>query len=366
MNSVIYFYKMNIFNHIIDEIVKESIDRIVNNKHKRLTNEVRYIDAASRLDSSSYNKRPYRNNWKDVYNQEPINKDEVIRVYHGCTLKTALIAAIQGLSGKQWTPRNFSYEMGMNPIGLFVSTDFEKASSFSYDSEANVVLEFSVKASQLDTPVWNNNSSYFGQGSNPISFKNADERIAQKEKYQNDIKNDKKGEYPDYVKKSWNPAMAERIFDNYEHQALFYGDLNPNQIKRFWVREKKKGTNYISTMDHFIPYTRSQFIRKFKNTEFPDSYGMAKVEKGDKVFKPNDDFTSVDDLAERMVKSSFRKGENFEKEKKYCIDGIKSMLRRNDYRELLYYIWPKQLRQMVGDDNFFNFYDTYHQLQDYK
>ena len=38
------------------------------------------------------------------------------------------------------------------------------------------ILEFTVKASDLETPVWNNSDSYFGQGSNPQPFRDADEQ----------------------------------------------------------------------------------------------------------------------------------------------------------------------------------------------
>ena len=36
-----------------------------------------------------------------------------------------------------------------------------------------------------------------------------------------------------------NPAISRKNFlMNCEHQALFVGNLNPNMIKRFWVKEK--------------------------------------------------------------------------------------------------------------------------------
>lgn len=349
---------------------------------KNSVNEVRYIDASSRFEDTSNASKPYRNDYMDVYNQKPIRRNDSIRVYHGCTLKTALKAAIQGLSGKQWTPRTYSYEMGMNPIGLFVTTDFNKAKDFSTDNNAQVVMEFSVKAYQLDTPVWNGQSTYFGQGSNPKPFKNAKERIIQRREYNNEIEFDKSEDYPEYVRKSWNPAMAARIFMNNEHQALFYGDLNPNMIKRFWVREKKPNAKYISTNDSFVPYTRSQFIHRFKNTEFIENqwydrdkgeyvYDKRKIDKGDKVFMPNEDFTSIEDLAMRIVQSEkvkFPKSVSIdiEKEKRFCLQGLKYYIKNGDNAALLDYIWPKQLRQLYGDEKFNNEYDTLGQLQNYK
>lgn len=58
-----------------------------------------------------YNKAlHHRVNYNDVFNQEPLKNNETIRVYHGCNLQTELNTAIKGISGKQWTPRTYSYE----------------------------------------------------------------------------------------------------------------------------------------------------------------------------------------------------------------------------------------------------------------
>lgn len=362
--------------------LSQSNESLIDNLIHSAINEVRYIDASQRYDN--HNGTPYRNNYNDKYSQKPIRRNDVFRVYHGCTLKTALTAAIQGLSGKQWTPRTYSYESGMNPIGLFVTTDFNKAKDFATGHDAQVVLEFSVKGSQLDTPVWNNSGTYFGQGSNPQPFRNAKERGIQRRAYNNEIEFDHPDNYDEYVKKSWNPAMADRIFNNPEHQALFYGDLNPNMIKRFWVRERQKGKEYISTLDHFKPYTRSQFLNKFKNTEFvfnqwynrdkgQTEYDKRKITKEEKVFKPNDDFTSIEDLANRIINQEkrtmpkyFDTDEKIEKEKRNYINVLNGFVKNGDVQELLYYIWPKQLRQLLGDDKFKEVYDRLNQLQGYK
>lgn len=353
--------------------------RLSEQQIRKLIKEVRYIDASQRWDKG--NGEPYRNNSMDVYNQKPIRYNSVFRVYHGCTLKTALRAATQGLSGKEWTPRTYSYEQGMNPIGLFVTTDFNKAADFSTDHEAQVVLEFSVRGSQLDSPVWNGQGTYFGQGSNPMPFHNAKERTIQKRQYNNDIEFDNTGNYEDYVKKSWNPAMADKIFNNNEHQALFYGDLNPNMIKRFWVRERKSGANYISTEDSFIKYTRKEFLRKFQNS---DSAQKAQFDRDgyqyEKLFLPSDDFTSVDDLANRLIQRERKlhpKAFHLELEKVYKGDIQKMQeqyvkvfneyyIKDHNFNALLIYMWPKQLRQLFGDDTFQKYYDTLDQLKGYK
>lgn len=344
---------------------------IVNNVYNKLINEVRYINAGAR-DGNYYNKAlPHRANYEDVFNQEPLRNDETIRVYHGCDLKTGLTAAINGISGKQWTPRTYSYESGMNPIGLFVTTDFDKAKDFSTDYKAQVVLEFSAKVSQLDTPVWNNSNSYFGQGSNPQPFHNAQERWKQHQKYNDDVKNDNRNYYFDYVKKSDNKALANMIFQNNEHQALFYGDLNPNMIKRFWVREVNKEKGYISMNDKFVPYKRQQFIKRFGNTEFEDQYGYkSKIKKNRYMcFKPNDNFTSIEDMVNKIMKIINEKPyykkmthDDENKEKQNLIKVIQTMINKHDVENLLRYMWPKQLKQLYGEKNFENYYDNLGQL----
>lgn len=77
----------------------------------------------------------------------------------------------------------------MNPKGLFVSTDFKKAMYFAYDTDTMVVMEFTVKSDDLDTPVWNDSFGYFGQGSNPQPFSSREEREKQKQAYQDSAKN---------------------------------------------------------------------------------------------------------------------------------------------------------------------------------
>ena len=98
----------------------------------------------------------------------------------------------------------------MNPKGLFVSTDFKKAMYFAYDTDTMVIMEFTVKSDDLDTPVWNDSFGYFGQCSNPQPFSSREEREKQKQAYQDSAKNSN----DEYVRNSDNPAMAERIFNN--------------------------------------------------------------------------------------------------------------------------------------------------------
>lgn len=320
--------------------------------------EVRYIDT-----STKYKKNPL-----DVKNQEPIKNGESIRVFHGCNLETALNVAINGLSGQIKVPRTYSYENGMNPKGLFVSTDFKKAKYFSYDVDTMVILEFTVKSDDLDTPVWNDSFGYFGQGSNPQPFRNREERNKQKQAYQDYSRNSE--DY--YVRMSDNPAMAERIFNNVEHQALFIGNLNPNMIKRFWV--KKNGGS-----DSFIPLNRKEFLKIYGNKEF--SYNHYRPSEKRKIVRdnnypylPNDNFISFEDMARReldlfykdkpklrMKYSDEQYNEKVQKTANEYKNYYENALENNDYdtlRQFSSMLYPKQMKQLFGDEIYNEIYSN--------
>lgn len=247
----------------------------------------------------------------------------------------------------------------MNPKGLFVSTDFKTAKNFAYDTDTMVIIEFTAKSDDLDVPVWNNSFGYFVQGSNPQPFKNREEREKQKENYQNDAKN---SEY-NYVRDSDNPAMAEKIFNDYEHQALFVGNLNPNMIKRFWI--KKNGNETC------IPLSRKEFLKLYGNKEFQKStykgYENYKIERdNNRPYLPNEDFISFEDMAKRELdlfykdKPKLRARYNDEQYLKKIQDTANDY--RNYYENALdngnYYnlnhfssmLYPKQLKQLFGNE----------------
>jgi hypothetical protein len=341
--------------------------------------EVRYIDTRH-----SIGNKVEKSHWYDTSMQEPIMNGEKIRVFHGCSLKTAAEAVIKGLSGKERHNRAYSYESGMNPLGLFVTVDFHKAKDFGYSSEGMCVLEFTVDASDLESPVWNGQDTYFGQGSNPMPFSNADERNAQKLRYREkalstpdetftDWFTDKNGNRnfkkkvlsKAYIRDSSKPELAKSIFDNNEHQALFMGNLNPNMIKRVWVNLPKKhddGDTYISSTENYVPMSRKKFYRLVKNMEFYVEGYYNKYSKIDnqKLFNPNDDVISKENVAKKYYERFDRMhGDSLEDTVKWLddvgfFDGEKLLYNTSiDYiRELF---WPKQIIQLFGKD----FFDKY-------
>lgn len=339
-----------------------------------LLNEVRYIDTYSGYRNSD---KQRKKDPMQAFNQEPIKNTDKIRVFHGTDLKTAVLIAKEGVSGQQWTPRKYSYEAGMNPIGLFVSTDFYKVTEFANpfnggkDKNASVIIEFTASATDLDTPVWNGQDSFFGQYSNPQPFRNKAERDAQKQKYNDDALNHEW----DYVRNSDNPAMAKNIFYNNEHQALFIGNLNPNMIKRFWVK-KYEGHTAIGDK-RYTPMSRQEFLKEYGNTRFYDyrdrqtNQEVYNTIKSHKIYNPNDDFTGFEDCAKRFIE--FEKKDNpkaYQRQLKYYNGGEEGLYKHylETFPELLekehwdYFkeiMWPKQLKQMLGDEKYKEIFDYF-------
>lgn len=341
----------------------KNIKSIITEEINKFVNEVKYIDNAYGKDTMPPlhgEKHPYKivgkTNWTDRYEQEPIKNSDKIRVFHKCSMDTAMQFALYGASGKVYAKRAFSYESGMNPKGIFVTTDFNVAKNGSFASHG-VIIEFTASATNLDTPVWNGQGTYFGQGTQPMPFANKSERDAQKKKYNDDARSIEDERYfnyqtkkddvvsYDYIRNSDNPAMAYNIFNNNEHQALFLGDLNPNMIKRFWVKEENS--------EQYVPYKRVDFIRKFKEKEKEDYKPEYSY-----VFNPNDDF-SWNKLAKYEYnfdsyyckKSNISFEEYLNKNFKEMKDTILYYAENNPY-ELRYYFWPKQLIQILGKEKY--------------
>lgn len=258
---------------------------------------------------------------------EPIKDSEKIRVYHGfnsSSTSDALYSLTHGLSGGVRARRIYSYESGNNPKGLFVSTEFNIVSRRFASS--GIIIEFDTKVTNLESPVWVGQDSYFVPGQMTKSFKNDDERqqeILRKRKEYGE--NDPEGKYgKNRVSKSDRPELGNSIFNDPEHQALFIGDLDPNEIKTVWFHEGRFFRR--NTDGPWIRYTRREFLKKYgkelKSEEVPENLR-------NKLFKPNEDLT-------------LDKIEYLSKKYRSDVDKFLGLLRRQSH----IFLWPKQIKQL--------------------
>jgi len=357
-------------NKQVENYVRECVHEAL----KEIIGEVRYIDTRG----EKYNGKVYKKHWTDIYNQEPITDDSRIRVFHGCELKTACDIAINGTSGRTYHPRQYSYESGMNPLGIFVTTDFETAKKFGVSNSGMAIIEFTAKGSDLESPIWNGQGSYFGQGTNPMPFKNGAERNAQKIQYRQNALNTEDDYYYDdkhrrreismnHVRNSDKPEMADRIFNNTEHQALFMGDLNPNMIKRIWVK-LPHDDGYVHSSDNYQPMSVREFLKKFKDKEwyeYRDFNGKERYSKirKEKLFYPNEDVKSFDDVIDRVWKMEKQYYDNREDVKQNLEDWgmLQNPPSDNAYNIIKDQLWPKQIIQLYGQDYFNNHFNRLEQ-----
>lgn len=356
------YQQMKNTNESINKKAENIIRECIREALKEIIDEVRYIDTKY----EKYNGKVQKNNWTDEYNQEPIKNGEKIRVFHGCELQTACQIAIEGTSGKTYHPRQYSYESGMNPLGIFVTTDFEVAKKFGASNTGMCIIEFTADTNDLEAPVWNGQGTYFGQGTNPMPFNNADERNSQKMQYRKDAQNLEDDDYyvdgkkhnlsMSHVRNSDKPELANSIFRNNEHQALFMGDLNPNMIKRIWVN--LPGDNgYVHTSNAYRPMSVREFLKTFGNKEWIDyDYGRNRKYKIKKtrLFDPAENVNSFDDLIDRL----YSKENNYFKTREEAAQCLKDqgMLQSppSDYAydTIKYELWPRQIIQLYGKDYF--------------
>ncbi len=163
-----------------------------------------------------------------------------------------------------------------------------------------------------------------------------------------------------YIKNSDKPELARSIFDNNEHQALFMGDLNPNMIKRVWINPPTE-RGYANTMKSYQPVSVKEFLRMYRDKEWvmgnDSNYKpiYSKIRK-EKLFNPNDNVETFDDLINAFAEHSSRK-KSTERAKENLefmgfFDNPPSNYAIDCMRRLLY---PRQIIQLYGKD----FFDKY-------
>ena len=279
-----------------------------------------------------------------LQNEEPLKDSDTIRVYHGFNnYEDAIIAIKFGFSGKEKAKRIYSYESNNNPNGVFITLDLETAKKFTYPRSKRgivVILELSVKVSDLEAPVWPG-GSYTVQGQMAQFWKDKDDRYEKGTLKAREAASDDEN---NFISGSDRPEVAASLAGS-ERQALFMGDINPNMIKSIYFGESGKHGYSPKRLDRI---SRKEFLNKFETHEpEDDAYGRTSNkgyeyhDKKSKLFKPNDDL-SIEVLDSAAKKRRYESGEQY---LRAIID--------NDYLEA--YLWPKQISQV---DDFLKTIDT--------
>jgi len=285
-------------------------------------------------------------NPKSISKEEPLKDSDTIRVYHGFNdYEDAIMAVKFGFSGKEKAKRIYSYESNNNPNGLFVTLDLETAKKFTSPRSKRgitVIMELSVKVSELEAPVWPS-GSYTVQGQMSKNWRNDNDR------YENGtLKAREKASQSKYgfISGADRPELAATLMGS-ENQALYMGDINPNMIKRVFFGESGKHNLIAKNLDRISP---KEFLSKFetheperikhsrsgKEVETLSNKGQEYYNKKRKIFQPNDDF-SMDILSQKLKDIGFTDGS-----KKQSLEFL-----NNEYS--VGYLWPKQLKQL--EDN---------------
>lgn len=293
-------------------------------EYNKIISEVRYIDPS----------------FQKVDKESPIKDNDKIRVFHGFYSYGDAIKVIKsGLSGKERAKRVYSYESGNNPKGLFVTIDFATAAKNFAGS--GIIIEFTTNVSDLEAPVWVDGRSYYRQGEFTKSFKDDNDRERQRLANR---ETEKDSELPQ-ISNSDRPELAATIFQNYERQALFIGDLNPNMIKRVWYHEGRNKRK--TTSGNWEKYSTSQFITKFK---------VKNTDRDFEFFYPNEDF-SVQPYIDYYNNDTYNRNDSPDKKFKHFTDVTKHLLRVDDYElDVSFHLYPKQIKQFkkLKEDGFFN------------
>lgn len=126
------------------------------------------------------------------------------------------------------------------------------------------------------------------------------------------------------IKNSDYPDVINSLFNNYESQALFVGNLDPNSIRAIWISPNFKITPEIQTFKRISP---KQFLKKYKELD------LRKDKKNFKIFKPREKF-DLDVLIYRIQKNY-----NMSKEQ------ILKILKTIDLKSMKIHLWDHQLAE---------------------
>jgi|694.fasta_scaffold64837_4 hypothetical protein len=242
----------------------------------------------------------------------PLKDNETIRVYHAFNNPQDLYDILKyGTSGKLRAKRIYSYEANNNPKGFFVSIDFKTVKGFG-----QYIMELHTRVSDLEEPVWPS-GSYTVQGEYSKYWDEENPREKGTEAAREKAKQSKE----DYIRNSDRPELADSLYNNYEKQALFVGELDANSIRAIWVNKDMKKDGRYSTYDRMS-------VKEFLKTH----PSKPSSEHRFKIFTPREEF-DVDVMLKRF-------NQRFDR---MSTDDILNGLKYVDDRGLAVHFWPKQM-----------------------
>ena len=271
--------------------------------------------------------RVLNSDFSSLENENPLKDSDTIRVYHGFNNYKDAIKAIKfGFSGKEKAIRVTSYESNNNPNGLFVTLDLNTAKKFTYPNGEKgiiIILELNVKVSDLEAPVWPN-GSYTVQGQFSGNWKDDNDRHENGTLKAREGAKDSKYEF---VRGSDRPEVAASLMD-YERQALFVGDINPNMIKSVWYGESGQYGHSPKSLSRISP---KELLSKINPEEIPNKSKFM-------FFNPNDNFdiSVLDNYIKNNPKSGLKDGNQL----------LNNIIKQPN--NIVKFFYPKQINQMKG------------------
>lgn len=281
-------------------------------------------------------------NW---YKIAQYKENDILTVYHGfndCAVAYTVLKF--GLSGKDRAPRAYSYESNNNPKGLFVTGNFDIARRFDY---CGIIIGFQTAYSELESPVWPGGtytvqgqaSEYWGQ-----DWEN-ERKQKQEENRKNIIENEdelKYNENAEFIRGSDRPELAYMLKSSTEQQALFTGDLNPEDLK-VWYSNRLKNDRLITRgMEDYKEITVEEALKILEGeSQYAEKRDVYDLYKSRQFFKPKEEF-SPDVFAQRLgaVYKDYA-GESPEEIKQ----SIKWLA--NDQNYITRMFWPKQQQKFI-------------------
>jgi hypothetical protein len=217
-------------------------------------------------------------------------------------------------------------------MGLFITTNFNTAKDFT---TYGAIMEFTCKFSELEIPVWPG-GGYTVQGEMSQYWDNDKIKEQREEAILKQREQAKQSEYP-AIANSSRPELAEMLMSPSEYQALFIGDLNPNRIDSFWVRDSQQ--DYARIDDPWKELSRNTFIETYAYQNQRDMSGRERMSDRHmdierKVFMPEKDFDPTAFVQRLSENNGYNVKDFMDVITKWALEDADAYLKT--------YVWPKQ------------------------